>query len=290
MPKADQTISILICVRNGEKYIGNCLRSILDQAFQEFEIIIIDDYSNDRTKEVIENFRDKRIKYFRNEKWLGITKSRNRSIKFAKGAYLFFTDSDCVVSRDWIEQGLKYFQDSDCAGVEGLSIYVSADYTPTLSDHTYPMGQGKFMTGNIAYKRSSVKNVGGFDEKYTYFEDRDLALRILKSEKIEFNPNMNVWIRKEIVTPKGYLKESSILKNRVHLFKRFNDREMITGRIVAPTILIKILCPGSIIASLFINNLKTSDDYRLLPFTYVKAVLERIQLWKECAKERVFLI
>ncbi len=63
--------------------------------------------ATDKTKNLIENFQDKRIKYFKNEKWLGITKSRNRSIKFAKGDYIFFTDGDCVVSKDWIEQGLK---------------------------------------------------------------------------------------------------------------------------------------------------------------------------------------
>jgi len=285
-----QTVSVLICVRNVEKYFGNCLRSILEQTFTEFEIIIIDDYSTDKTRDLIESFQDKRIKYFKNDKWLGITRSRNRSIKFAQGDFIFFTDGDCVVSRDWIEQGLKLLNDSDCAGVEGMSYYVSEKYQPTFSDHTYPMGRGKFMTGNVAYKKKFVERVGGFDEKYNYFEDRDLAFRILRFAKIKFNPNMTVYIQKETVTPKRLIKQSPIIKNRVYLFKRFHDKELVSWRIVDLWNLLKILCPPSLAISLFINEFKTIDDYKLLPFTFPKAISERLQLWKECAKERVFLI
>jgi len=288
--KGKQTVSVLMCVRNVEKYIGNCLRSILEQTFTEFEIVIIDDYSDDKTKDSIQSFKDKRIKYFKNEKWLGITRSRNRSIKLAQGEYIFFTDGDCVVSQDWIEQGLKFLNGSDCAGVEGMSYYVSEEYQPTFSDHTYPRGRGKFSTGNIAYKRKFVERVGGFDERYSYFEDRDLAFRILKYGKIEFNPYMTVYIQKEIVTPKRLMKHSPIIKNRVYLFKRFHDKELISWRIVDLPSLLKILCPPSLVMSLFINTFKTPDDYKLLPFTYFNAISERLQLWRECAKERVFLI
>jgi glycosyltransferase involved in cell wall biosynthesis len=288
--KGNQTVSVLICVRNVEKYIGNCLRSIIEQTFTEFEIVIIDDDSTDKTKNLIESFQDKRIKYFKNERWLGITKSRNRSIKLAEGDCLFFTDGDCVVSKDWIEQGLKFLDNSDCAGVEGVIYYISKEYQPTFSDHSSPRGLGKFMTGNIAYKRKFVESVGGFDERYDYFEDRDLALRILRSGILEFNPNMTVCIQKETVTPKKLLKHSPIMKNRVYLFKRFHDKQLISWRIVDMWNLYKILCPPSLLMSLFINKFKTIDDYKLLPFTYIRAISERLQLWKECAKERVFLI
>lgn len=279
-----------MCVRNVENDIGNCIKSLLEQSITEFEIVIIDDDSNDKTKDLIESFRDKRIKYFKNEKWLGITKSRNRSIKLAKGNYLFFTDGDCVVSQDWIEQGLKFLNGSDCAGVEGTSYYVSKEYQPTFSDHTYTRGRGKFMTGNIAYKKKFVERAGGFDERYSYFEDRDLAFRILRYGKIEFNQNMTVCIQKETVTPKRLIKHSPIMKNRVYLFKRFHDKELISWRIVDLQSLLKVICPPSLVMSLFINKFKTIDDYKLLPFTYVNSILERLQLWRECAKERVFLI
>jgi len=288
--KEKRTVSVLICVRNGERYIDNCVRSILNQSFTDFEIVVVDDDSNDKTKNIIENFVDKRVRYFRNEKWLGITKSRNRSVKYANGEYIFFTDGDCAVSQDWIEQGLKSLKNSHCAGVEGKSYYVSKDYKPTFSDHTYEMGCGKFMTGNIAYKKSAVESVGGFDERYSYLEDRDLGLRILRKSKIAFNPNMVVYIQKEIITPKKLMKQATVLKNRVYLFKRFQDKELLSLRIVDAWSLVKILCPPLVLVSLFFNKFQNLDDYRLLPFTYAKTIFERLQLWRECAKERVFLI
>jgi glycosyltransferase involved in cell wall biosynthesis len=284
-------VSVLMCVRNVEKYIGNCIKTILDQTFTDFEIIVIDEYdSNEKTKEIIENFEDVRIRYFRNEKWLGIPKSRNLGLKYARGDYVFFTDGDCVVSKDWIEQGLALLKNFDCVGVEGKSYYVSKGYTPTFSDHTYESGCGKFMTNNIAYKKSIVENIGGFDERYSYHEDRDLGLRLLRKGKIEFNPKMIVYVQKETVNPRGLIRHSPILKNRVYLFKKFHDKECLSWRIADPWSLIKILCPPLVFTSLFSNKFKTLDDYKLLPFTYVKAILERLQLWRECAKQRVFLI
>lgn len=284
------SVSVLMCVKNVEKYIGNCVKSILNQTFKDFEIVIVDDDSNDKTESIIENFKEKRIRYFKNEKWLGITKSRNRSLECANGEYIFFTDGDCVVSQDWIEQGLQFLKHSDCAGVEGQIYYVSEKYEPNFSDHNYQRGRGKFATGNIAYKRSIVEGVGGFDERYSYFEDRDLGFRVMRSGKIEFNPNMVVYVQKEALTYKGLIKNASIIKNRVYLFKRFQDKETISWRIVDPWSLEKILCPPLVFSNLFFNKFKTLDDYRLLPFTYVKTFLERLYLWRECAKERVFLI
>ena len=121
------SISVLICVRNAENHIGTCIRSILEQTYSDFEIVVIDDMSSDKTKCIIEKFDDKRIKYFKNEKWLGISKSRNKAVSFAEGEYVFFTDGDCQVSKNWVEKGMKLFEDPDCVGVEGKIYYVSEE-------------------------------------------------------------------------------------------------------------------------------------------------------------------
>src|SRR5665647_117131 len=99
-----------MCVRNVEKYVDDCIGSILNQTFNDFELLVIDDLSNDGTRQKIERFDDKRIKYCRNEKWLGIAKSRNRGLNQATGKYVFFTDGDCMLSRNWIEIGLRRFK------------------------------------------------------------------------------------------------------------------------------------------------------------------------------------
>jgi GT2 family glycosyltransferase len=175
--------------------------------------------------------------------------------------------------------------------VEGKIYYVSKEYKPTYSDHVCKNEfGGHFMTGNVAYKRSVIESVGGFDERYDYLEDRDLALRILKFGKINFNPNMIVHVQQQTVTPKDLIHSAGHIKNRVYLFKRFGEKELMFWRIVRPWDLTKALFPPLTFVSLLLYRFKTSDDYRILPFKYIHAILERLQLWKTCAIERVFLI
>jgi GT2 family glycosyltransferase len=283
--------SVVICIRNVEKYIGKCVSSLLDQTFKGFEIVIVDDGCSDKTRRLVQEFKDKRIRYYENKESVGIAKSRNRGLQLSRGEYIFFTDGDCVVSKDWLEQGLRYLENGNCVGVEGKIYYVSKEYKPTFSDHVCKNEYGGlFMTGNMAYKRSIIENVGGFDERYDYHEDRDLALRILKHGKITFNPNMIVYVQQQTLTSKDIIRSAGHIENRVYLFKRFKERKLIFWRIVKPLNLAKALFPPLIFVSLFFNRFETLDDYKLLPFTYVHAVLERLQLWKTCAKERVFLI
>jgi len=285
-------VSVVICIRNTEKYIGKCIRSLLDQTFKDFEVVIIDDGSNDNTRSIIKNFDDKRIRYFRNRTSLGIAKSRNKGLKLSKGKYIFFTDGDCIVTEGWLEEGLKSLENRNCVGVEGKIYYISKEYKPTFSDHVFSKIEhgGQFMTGNVAYERSIIERVGGFDERYGYHEDRDLALRILKHGKIRLNHNMIVYVQQQTRTPKDIIRSVGAIRNRVYLFKRFGERKLMFWRIVKPFNLAKMLFPPLILVSLFFYTFKISDDFKLLPFTYVYAILERLQLWKTCAEERVFLI
>src|SRR5665647_3610367 len=178
-------VSVLLTVRNVDKYISYCISALLNQTYNDFEIIIIDDVSSDNTKKMIEKFTDNRIRYIRNTEWLGLSKSRNKCLELANGDYLFFTDGDCAVSKNWISEGLKYLKNTDNVGIEGKTYYVSKEYKSTRSDDVVENKKGGlFMTCNIAYKKQVLKIIGGFDEKFTFHEDRDLAFRALKQGKI----------------------------------------------------------------------------------------------------------
>ena len=291
MKEMEPAVSVVMIIRNVEKYISKCIKSILSQTFDNFEVVVIDDFSSDLTGTIIKRFNDKRIRYFKNEKWLGISKSRNKSVKFARAKCLFFTDGDCTVPKTWIEEGLKYFKNPNCLGVEGAIYYVSKDYEPTFSDHIMENRfGGYFMTGNIAYRKKAIDTVGGFDERLTYFEDRDLALRIKKNGEICFNPEMIVFHQRTVLTPKEYVKRATSVKNRVHLFKKYGQKNSLIWRILFPNNILKIFFPPLILSSLFLKKFKNSEDFKLLPFVYIYVIYQRLQLWKECVKERVFLI
>jgi glycosyltransferase involved in cell wall biosynthesis len=286
-----KTVSILLTVRNVEQYIDKCLTSILKQTFTDFEVILVDDLSNDKTKDIIEKFTDKRIRYFRNKELLGLSQSRNECVKQARGDFVFFTDGDCVVSPNWLQEGITYLKTAGYVGVEGKTYYISKEYKPTRSDDVVENKTGElFMTCNIAYKKAIIERIGGFDKRFTYHEDRDLALRALKQGRIFFNPKMVVYHQKKTLTPIQFLKKGKILRNNVLLYKKSKERPLFIGRIVYPKDLLAIIFPPLIFTSLFRNVNKTKEDFALFSFIYIKLVYERLTLWDMCAKERVFLI
>lgn len=283
-------VSVVVCVRNGETTVRSCIESLLNQTFKEYEVVIVDDASTDRTAEIIKGFRDQRIKYLKNKDWSGLVKSRNTGLKNADGKYFFFTDADMTVYENWIEEGLSGFT-SNYVGVEGKIIYVSEDYQPTFSDVVMENRNGQqFMTGNIAYRKDIIETVGYFNEKISYLHDRELGLRIIKHGKVRFNRNMIAIHPKVTLTPKKLIASANRIEERPYLFKKFGDKALVSWHIVNPFNLAKIFFPGLIMASLFWNKFRTKEDYNLLPYSYVYAVLERMHIWKASTRERVFLI
>ena len=86
-------LSIIIPAYNSEKYILNCILSIINDKFSDFEIIVINDGSKDKTKEIVENIKDERIKLYNNQNH-GVSYSRNFGLKKASGEYIMFIDAD----------------------------------------------------------------------------------------------------------------------------------------------------------------------------------------------------
>lgn len=93
-------ISVLICVYDGEKYVDKCLTSIINQDYNNYEIVVIDDGSTDNTYEKLSSYLNK-IKYYKNVANVGLAASRNIAISHATGDYLLFVDID-----DYLEPNL----------------------------------------------------------------------------------------------------------------------------------------------------------------------------------------
>ena len=89
-------VSIVMPLYNSEKYIESTLKSILNQTYKNFELIIIDDGSKDSGSDIIKEYlkSDSRIKYYRNKKNSGVSYSRNRGIELSEGKWIAFIDSD----------------------------------------------------------------------------------------------------------------------------------------------------------------------------------------------------
>ena len=91
--------SIVTTVYNKEKYIKQCISSVINQTFGDFELIIVDDCSTDNTLNILKEYSDNRIKIFNTEKNSGVSFCRNYGLKNAAGEYVYFIDSD-----DYLEE------------------------------------------------------------------------------------------------------------------------------------------------------------------------------------------
>ncbi|WMI69849.1 glycosyltransferase [Mangrovimonas sp. YM274] len=102
-------ISVVMATYNGEKFIAEAIQSILDQTYKNFEFLIVDDGSTDRTQEIIRGFRDHRIRYIKKEANTGIADSLNKGIAQAQGTYIARMDDDDVSFPHRLERQLEVF-------------------------------------------------------------------------------------------------------------------------------------------------------------------------------------
>ena len=90
----EKKVSVIVNFHNGEKYLKNCIKSILDQDYKNTEIILWDNYSTDKSYEIVKNFNDTRIKYFSNKTKDPLYKARNKAIIQSTGELIAFLDCD----------------------------------------------------------------------------------------------------------------------------------------------------------------------------------------------------
>lgn len=108
----NELVSVIMPSYNTAKFIEETINSVLNQTYQNFEIIIVDDCSTDNTDEVVAQIRDERIKYIKNEKNSGAALSRNRALREAKGKWIAFLDSDDVWLPEKLEKQIAFMKEN----------------------------------------------------------------------------------------------------------------------------------------------------------------------------------
>lgn len=174
-------ISVLMTAYNREKYIAEAIKSILDQTYLNFELIIVDDCSTDNTVQIAQNFQncDNRVKVYKNQINLGDYPNRNKAVSYASGDIILFCDSDDTYYSD----GLQYIVDSFNAypHVQHSSIYYISKYNSFIMESEDAI-RSHFFKNNIlscgpsarAFRIQFYKQMGGYPQLYgpandTYF-------------------------------------------------------------------------------------------------------------------------
>ncbi len=88
------TVSIIMNCHNGQRYLSESIRSVINQSYKNWELIFYDNFSLDNSYSILKKFKDKRIRYFKSNKFLKLYAARNEAIKKAKGKYIAFIDTD----------------------------------------------------------------------------------------------------------------------------------------------------------------------------------------------------
>ncbi len=207
------TISVILCTYNRAKYLTDCINSVLQQTFPDFELIVVDDGSQDNTFEIVNDYLQK----FNNIRYL---KHQNRKAAFARNAgsqasfgnYITFIDSDDTYKPNHLESRLEFMQaNPEIDFIEGgceiaeeffLPDYFQPDKLINVRDCV--VGATFFIKRHIFFELKGFNNI-------SYGEDADLwarAEKLCKTEKIK-QPETYIYTRVEDSTTKIFLDKMS---------------------------------------------------------------------------------
>ena len=269
------TVSVIVPVYNGSKFLQSVFESLAHQTFKDFEVIFIDDGSNDNSLELIKGFANQhkslqiRINTIIHS---GLAAARNKGIGIADGDYITFLDCDDFWFADKLKDQVAAFKNKDIGAVFSQVVYLKNSVTlanhqsniSSYSDSPKSILDGKFIIfgggSNVMCKTKIIRELGGFDETLRYGEDLDMWLRIAQISTLYQLPQVGVriWIRTDsmqrIKNPRVQIR---LLRDKLKIYRKWIDSidestlSFLTQNFVDSTL----------------NNIKTSSFYELLPGT-----------------------
>lgn len=202
MPK----VTVLMAVYNGERFVREAIESVLRQTFQDFEFLIVDDGSTDRSREVILSYHDPRICLLANERNLGLTASLNRGLAQARGTYIARQDADDVSESARLERQVACLDARTDLALLGTWYRKIGESGALLGKRRLPVDHVRarwcllffcpFVHASVMFRRSLViDRVGLYDESFAYAQDYDLWSRTAELLPVANLPEYLVRIR-----------------------------------------------------------------------------------------------
>ena len=232
MPK----ISIITPAFNAESTITHTIKSVQEQTFSDFELIIIDDGSTDKTIEVINNIQDERIQVI-SYKNGGVSTARNRGITHANGEFIAFIDADDLWTSDKLELQLAALKNNPQAGVayswtsfmdvdergEPVSFLPSPEYS-YMGDVYQQLLMGDFILSgsNTLIRSQAIQSAGEFEPTLKSCEDWDYWLRLAARFDFVLVPKYQILYRR---TPGAMSSKVEVMKeaSQITIERAYND-------------------------------------------------------------------
>jgi len=229
MPK----ISVIMSVYNGEKYLAQSIESILNQTFKNFEFIIIDDASQDKSLKILKKYahRDKRIKLLSNKKNMGLTKSLNKGLEQASGKYIARQDADDISLPMRFEMQVAFLENHKSYGIIGNNSYIIDEYGKIIGKFNRPLTHNNIVKkmlidnqlvhSSLMIRKSLFEKFGYYNENYRVAQDYELLIRLLCVTKIgNMSTPLHKW-RKNSKTGISIIKRELQIKTRDIIKRKF---------------------------------------------------------------------
>lgn len=201
-------VSVLMSCYNSQANVGRAIESILNQTYEDFELLICDDGSIDNTYETISEYKslDKRIKIFKNKKNIGLTKSLNNLINEAKGVYIARQDDDDISSTVRLNTQVRALKSENLDFITSRAKVLGSErlipgFSFYLSTSLVMNFKNPFIHGSLMIDKKVLNKVGNYDERFYYAQDYKLfsdlltkgfRYKIIKTPLYELNLKDNI--------------------------------------------------------------------------------------------------
>lgn len=224
-------VSVIIPTYNREKFLKRAIESVLDQTFQDFELIVIDDGSNDNTKKIVQKFQnqDNRIKYLWQENSEGAARPKNTGIKMAQGKYIAILDDDDEWFPTKLEKQVQFLEKHPEINIVGCNYLINGkkEYKIPKQKDVFKeiliadnIGPGSIMV----YNKEVFNKVGLFDENLKSGQDKEMRIRLAQEYKFGFiqEPLVNYWVGHDNISSAG-LDISEREKDWQYIFNKYRQ-------------------------------------------------------------------
>jgi len=190
-----ELVSVIINCRNSEKFLKECINSVVNQTFKNLEIIVVDNQSTDNTKHIIDSYKDKRIKYYFTKSHLSLGAARNVALEKSNGKFIAFIDSDDIWEKNKILNTVKKFKAGTGLVYSDVKyfnetrsyllythrkIYTGKCFKDLLCD--YNLCMSSCVVSNTIIKKYKIK----FDKDFKVCEDLDFFLKIAYVSELDY--------------------------------------------------------------------------------------------------------
>ncbi len=194
--KKSVTVSVMMAAHNAQAWIAEAIESVLAQNFRDFELIVVDDGSTDRTAEIVRRYRKHpELRFFQNQTQMGIPATRNKILKLSRGKYIAVCDADDAMRPSFLKHFTEFMEKNPKTGwVYGNRVAIDEAGQPLARVRALAMN------GRIEYKRNVMQHAGamirkslmvragGYDESFNSCEDYDLAFKIAARSEVKALP------------------------------------------------------------------------------------------------------